>query len=90
MTEQTPERPHRSPPTTGSTARLLTRTTDRLSLVPRNGTPGPMDRTRQPDRPAADGGPPAPSLVAVAHGSRDPEALRTALALLDLVRDLRP
>ncbi|NEB86082.1 sirohydrochlorin chelatase, partial [Streptomyces anulatus] len=49
MTEQTPERPHRSPPTTGSTARLLTRTTDRLSLVSRNGTPGPMDRTRQPD-----------------------------------------
>ncbi|MFE9699347.1 sirohydrochlorin chelatase [Streptomyces sp. NPDC006270] len=46
-------------------------------------------RTRQPARPA-DGGAPAPVLVAVAHGSRDPEALRTVLALLDRVRDLRP
>ncbi|WP_229897193.1 sirohydrochlorin chelatase [Streptomyces anulatus] len=94
MTEQAPEQPHRSPPMTDSTAQLLTRITDRLgaqlSLVSRNGTPRPMHRTRQPDRPAEDGGPSAPSLVAVAHGSRDPEALRTALALLDLVRDLRP
>lgn len=32
----------------------------------------------------------APALVAVAHGSRDPQALRTVLALLDRVRDLRP
>ncbi|WP_428838285.1 sirohydrochlorin chelatase [Streptomyces javensis] len=31
-----------------------------------------------------------PTLVAVAHGSRDPEALRTAHALLDRVRALRP
>lgn len=31
-----------------------------------------------------------PTLVAVAHGSRDPRALRTVTALLDLVRDLRP
>jgi sirohydrochlorin ferrochelatase len=31
-----------------------------------------------------------PTLVAVAHGSRDPEALRTARALLDRVRALRP
>ncbi|MFE0579798.1 sirohydrochlorin chelatase [Streptomyces sp. NPDC058874] len=31
-----------------------------------------------------------PSLVAVAHGSRDPRALHTALALLDRVRELRP
>ncbi|MET9874224.1 CbiX/SirB N-terminal domain-containing protein [Actinacidiphila glaucinigra] len=31
-----------------------------------------------------------PVLIAVAHGSRDPEALRTAHALLDRVRDLRP
>ncbi|WP_405471798.1 sirohydrochlorin chelatase [Streptomyces anulatus] len=90
MTEQAPEQPHQSPPMTDSTAQLLTRITDRLgaqlSLVSRNGTRRPMHRTRQPDRPAEDGGP----LVAVAHGSRDPEALRTALALLDLVRDLRP
>lgn len=32
----------------------------------------------------------APTLVAVAHGSRDPEALRTVNALLDRVRALRP
>ncbi|MBT2370303.1 sirohydrochlorin chelatase [Streptomyces sp. ISL-10] len=31
-----------------------------------------------------------PSLVAVAHGSRDPRALRTVLALLERVRELRP
>ncbi|QKV95111.1 sirohydrochlorin chelatase [Streptomyces sp. NA02950] len=34
--------------------------------------------------------PPPPTLVAVAHGSRDPEALRTVTALLDRVRALRP
>ncbi|MEU2787396.1 CbiX/SirB N-terminal domain-containing protein [Streptomyces sp. NPDC007100] len=32
----------------------------------------------------------APTLVAVAHGSRDPAALRTVTALLDRVRRLRP
>ncbi|MDW6063023.1 sirohydrochlorin chelatase [Streptomyces sp. FXJ1.4098] len=31
-----------------------------------------------------------PTLVAVAHGSRDPEALRTVTALVDRVRALRP
>ncbi|NJP99493.1 sirohydrochlorin chelatase [Streptomyces zingiberis] len=31
-----------------------------------------------------------PTLVAVAHGSRDPAALRTVTALLDRVRELRP
>jgi sirohydrochlorin ferrochelatase len=31
-----------------------------------------------------------PTLVAVAHGSRDPRALSTVTALLDLVRELRP
>ncbi|WP_435885695.1 sirohydrochlorin chelatase [Streptomyces erythrochromogenes] len=31
-----------------------------------------------------------PTLVAVAHGSRDPRALATALALLERVRELRP
>ncbi|OEJ31902.1 sirohydrochlorin chelatase [Streptomyces subrutilus] len=31
-----------------------------------------------------------PALVAVAHGSRDPRALHTALALLEHVRELRP
>ncbi|MER5553082.1 sirohydrochlorin chelatase [Streptomyces sp. NPDC002793] len=32
----------------------------------------------------------APTLVAVAHGSRDPQALHTVLDLLDRVRELRP
>ncbi|MFJ9768102.1 sirohydrochlorin chelatase [Streptomyces erythrochromogenes] len=31
-----------------------------------------------------------PALVAVAHGSRDPRALHTVLALLERVRELRP
>jgi sirohydrochlorin ferrochelatase len=31
-----------------------------------------------------------PTLVAVAHGSRDPRAVRTVSALLDRVRELRP
>ncbi|MFC9797694.1 sirohydrochlorin chelatase [Streptomyces bacillaris] len=82
-----------------STAQLLTRVTaqlsTQLSLVSRNGTRRPMDRTRPP---AAAGGPPTPyapgdgppTLLVVAHGSRDPRALRTVLALLDRVRDLRP
>ncbi|MEU9124128.1 CbiX/SirB N-terminal domain-containing protein [Streptomyces sp. NPDC048506] len=35
-------------------------------------------------------GPAAPTLVAVAHGSRDPRALPTIRALLDRVRALRP
>ncbi len=35
-------------------------------------------------------GPAAPTLVAVAHGSRDPRALPTVRALLDRVRALRP
>ncbi|MEV5125292.1 CbiX/SirB N-terminal domain-containing protein [Streptomyces decoyicus] len=34
--------------------------------------------------------PPVPTLVAVAHGSRDPRALPTVRALLDRVRALRP
>ncbi|POG49597.1 hypothetical protein BV881_01595 [Streptomyces sp. ZL-24] len=82
-----------------STAQLLTRVTaqlsTQLSLVSRNGTRRPMDRTRPP---AAAGGPPSPyapgdappTLLVVAHGSRDPRALRTVLALLDRVRELRP
>ncbi|WP_432035440.1 sirohydrochlorin chelatase [Streptomyces cucumeris] len=43
-------------------------------------------RGRSVRRPA----PPPPTLVAVAHGSRDPRALRTVTALLDRVRALRP
>ncbi|MGW4837476.1 sirohydrochlorin chelatase [Streptomyces globisporus] len=94
MTEPAPEQSQQSPPLTDSTAHLLARITDQLgaqlSLVSRNGTRRPMHRTRHPDRPAADGGTSAPALVAVAHGSRDPQAPRTVLALLDRVRELRP
>ncbi|MFD4018306.1 sirohydrochlorin chelatase [Streptomyces sindenensis] len=94
MTEPAPEHPQQPPPPTDSTAHRLARVTDhlgaQLSLVSPNGTPRPMHRTRYPDRPAADNGASAPALVAVAHGSRDPQALRTVLALLDRIRDLRP
>ncbi|MEU1125297.1 sirohydrochlorin chelatase [Streptomyces sp. NPDC005899] len=48
------------------------------------GTRRTTDRTRNTTRP------PAPTLVAVAHGSRDPRALGTVLELLELVRELRP
>ncbi|MET9978525.1 sirohydrochlorin chelatase [Streptomyces microflavus] len=86
-----------------STAQLLTRITaqlgTQLSLVSRNGTRRPMHRTRPSDTlrpsaaprpPAAPRSPDAPTLLVVAHGSRDPQALRTVMALLDRVRDLRP
>lgn len=70
-----------------STAELLTRITaqlgSQLSHVRLNGSRKPMPPTDLPD--AA-----RPTLVAVAHGSRDPRALRTVGALLDLVRELRP
>ncbi|MFI1399923.1 sirohydrochlorin chelatase [Streptomyces sp. NPDC020681] len=63
-----------------TTAQLLWRITDQLgtqlSHVSLNGTP-----RRMTDR---------PTLVAVAHGSRDPRALRTVTGLLDRVRELRP
>ncbi|MXG26040.1 sirohydrochlorin chelatase [Streptomyces sp. YIM 132580] len=75
-----------------STAQLLTRVTaqlsTQLSLVSRNGTRRPMPRTRPPAPPLLPTAP--PTLVVVAHGSRDPQALRTVLALLDRFRDLRP
>jgi len=69
-------------PPLDTTAQLLSRITDQLgtqlSHVTRNGTRRRMPPTERP------------TLVAVAHGSRDPRALRTATALLDLVRELRP
>ncbi|MCX5396856.1 sirohydrochlorin chelatase [Streptomyces sp. NBC_00102] len=52
-----------------------------------------MQRTRYSARPTghtpeeAHG---APALVAVAHGSRDPQAVRTVTRLLDRVREMRP
>jgi len=104
MTEPSTQQPRQSPPPPAdsggtvhldSTAQLLTRITaqlgTQLSHVSRNGTRRPMHRTRLPAAPR----PPTaavapPALVVVAHGSRDPQALRTVLALLDRVRDLRP
>lgn len=65
-----------------STAQLFSRITTQLgtqlSNVRLNGNRRRMPHT---DR---------PTLVAVAHGSRDPRALRTVTALLDRVRELRP
>ncbi|MEC4017682.1 CbiX/SirB N-terminal domain-containing protein [Streptomyces sp. H27-D2] len=51
--------------------------------------PTPRASTSRASRAAQPPTPP-PTLVAVAHGSRDPEALRTVRALLDRVRALRP
>ncbi|WP_050502764.1 sirohydrochlorin chelatase [Streptomyces monomycini] len=77
---------------------------DRLSRVRLRGLAprppaGRPPEARRPDAPCP-AGPPngarpvrppaAPALVAVAHGSRDPAALRTVTALLDRVRELRP
>ncbi|MFI8005881.1 sirohydrochlorin chelatase [Streptomyces sp. NPDC086010] len=85
MTEPAPQAPREALPL-DSTAQLLTRITaqlgTQLSLVSPNGTRRPMHRTRTRT--------PGPVLVAVAHGSRDPRALRTALELLDRTRELRP
>ncbi|GAA1353792.1 sirohydrochlorin chelatase [Streptomyces beijiangensis] len=69
-----------------TTSGLLTRITaelgTQLSLVSLNGT----RRTVHTDH--ADQN--APTLVAVAHGSRDPRALRTVTTLLERVSELRP
>lgn len=86
-----------------STAQLLTRITAQLgaqlSHVQLNGVRRPMS---SPSLSSAAAGDPftaravngsadaAPVLVAVAHGSRDPRALRTVTRLLDRVRELRP
>lgn len=59
-----------------STAQLMNRITAQLSS--------------QLTRVALTAVPRGPALVAVAHGSRDPEARRTVRALLDRVRALRP
>ncbi|MGW0669254.1 sirohydrochlorin chelatase [Streptomyces sp. NPDC002746] len=95
MTEPAPERPEEPLPL-DSTSQLLSRITaqldTQLSLVSLNGTRRPMHRTRH--QPASGGAnpliSPAPALVAVAHGSRDPQALHTVTRLLDRVRELRP
>ncbi|MFF3693909.1 sirohydrochlorin chelatase [Streptomyces sp. NPDC002221] len=65
-----------------SAAQLVTRITvqlsSQLSRVRLDGTRTPMTPTARP------------ALVAVAHGSRDPGALRAVTALLERVRELRP
>ncbi|WP_434589188.1 sirohydrochlorin chelatase [Streptomyces sp. A5-4] len=70
---------HRESPLLDRTAQLLTRITaepgTRLSPVSPNGSRRHMT---------------PPTLVAVAHGSRDPGALRTVTTLLERVRELRP
>ncbi|MDI9887617.1 sirohydrochlorin chelatase [Streptomyces sp. HNM0645] len=86
-----------------STAQLLTRITAQLgaqlSHVQLNGVRRSMSSPSPPSAAAGDPftarsatGPAgaAPVLVAVAHGSRDPRALRTVTRLLDRVRELRP
>ncbi|MFF1463817.1 sirohydrochlorin chelatase [Streptomyces sp. NPDC058330] len=88
MTETAPDHPTDSvAPCPDDTAHLLTRVTDQLVAqlgpVSPNGTRRPVHRTRSTARQA-------PTLVAVAHGSRDPRAARTVLELLDRVRELRP
>ncbi|WP_406860777.1 sirohydrochlorin chelatase [Streptomyces sp. HUAS MG47] len=65
--------------TLAATAQLLGRITDELGT--RLGQVRP-DGARRGTRP--------PTLIAVAHGSRDPRALPTVQALLERVRDLRP
>ncbi|MFD5427437.1 sirohydrochlorin chelatase [Streptomyces sp. NPDC127084] len=70
-----------------STAQLLTRITAQLgrqlSHVQLNGVRRPMSHP-QPSCPET------PTLLAVAHGSRDPRAVGTVRRLLDRVRELRP
>ncbi|MEU7184543.1 sirohydrochlorin chelatase [Streptomyces sp. NPDC045470] len=79
-----------------STAQLMTEISiqlgARLSRVRLRGLPPRPPAARPPDarRPAGPPGDSRPALVAVAHGSRDPAALRTVTALLDRVRELRP
>ncbi len=65
------------PPPFDSTAQLMDRVTAQLNAQ--------LARVAPPRHRAA-----PPTLVAVAHGSRDPAATRTVRALLDLVRELRP
>ncbi|MFF1922692.1 sirohydrochlorin chelatase [Streptomyces sp. NPDC058221] len=93
MTEPAPEHSQESLPL-DSTAQLLTRITaqlgTQLSLVSLNGTRQPMHRTRHQPAQGHVSALAAPALVAVAHGSRDPQALRTVTELLGQVRELRP
>ncbi|MGW5737151.1 MULTISPECIES: sirohydrochlorin chelatase [Streptomyces] len=79
MTPSNPLRDESGSTPLDSTAHLMNRINSQLvsqlSLVT-------LDGSRRPA--------PAPALVVVAHGSRDPRALATVTALLDRVRALRP
>ncbi|MGA5419190.1 sirohydrochlorin chelatase [Streptomyces lavendulocolor] len=77
-----PARHPLAPQPLDTTSQLLSRITaqlgSQLTHLHLNGTRRPMST------------PHPPTLVAVAHGSRDPRALTTVNALLDRVRELRP
>ncbi|MFG2646837.1 sirohydrochlorin chelatase [Streptomyces sp. NPDC048436] len=79
MTPSNPLRDESGSTPLESTAQLMDRITSQLgsqlNLVS-------LDGRRRPE--------PAPALVVVAHGSRDPRALATVTALLERVRALRP
>jgi sirohydrochlorin ferrochelatase len=70
-----------------STAQLMTQITAQLSSQLTGVT---LHRRGESRRESHSETPTVPTLVAVAHGSRDPEALRTAQALLDRIRAVRP
>ncbi|MGW0902309.1 sirohydrochlorin chelatase [Streptomyces sp. NPDC002853] len=84
MTPSNPLRDESGSTPPESTAHIMNRITaqlgNQLALVTLDGRRRPAPR-----RPA-----PAPDLVVVAHGSRDPRALATVTALLARVRELRP
>ncbi|MEV2249510.1 sirohydrochlorin chelatase [Streptomyces sp. NPDC050147] len=84
MTPSNPLRDESGSTPLESTAHIMNRITtqlgSQLALVSLDGRRRPAPR-----RPA-----PAPDLVVVAHGSRDPRALATVTALLARVRELRP
>ncbi|MEU6764724.1 sirohydrochlorin chelatase [Streptomyces sp. NPDC046853] len=83
MTPSNPLRDESGSTPLESTAQIMDRITSQLgsqlNLVSLHGR-------RRTEQPAA----PAPALVVVAHGSRDPRALDTVTTLLDRVRELRP
>ncbi|MFI9757938.1 sirohydrochlorin chelatase [Streptomyces sp. NPDC051963] len=90
--------PHDESTTLDSTAHIMNRITSQLagqlSRVSLDGrrrpeppAPGPVPEVAPAGRTTP---PPAPALVLVAHGSRDPRTLRTVTALVERVRELRP
>ncbi|GGX01356.1 sirohydrochlorin chelatase [Streptomyces chryseus] len=92
MTESAAHREVLPLDTTGQLlARITAQLGTQLSHVSPNGARRPMTPHPHPPRAPSRSDPAAPpTLVAVAHGSRDPDALRTVTALLQRVRELRP